>query len=102
MDIICEPLKNIWNDEIIRNKIFSKNLKLADITPIFKALETILVENCRPISILPTVSKISERIMQKQMNQFVEMHLTPYLYGYSKGYNSQYALLTMIANGKYL
>ena len=45
MDIICEPRKNIWNDEIIRNKIFPKKLKLADITPIVKALETILVEN---------------------------------------------------------
>ena len=100
MDIICEPLKNIWNNEIIQNKIFPKNLKLADITPIFKALETILVENYRPISILPTISKIFERIMQKQMNDFVEVHLSPYLCGYRKGYNSQYALLAMIERWK--
>ena len=34
--------------------------------------------------------------MQKQMNDFVEMHLSPYLSGYRKGYISQYALLAMI------
>ena len=92
--------KNIWNNEIIQNKIFPKNLKLADITPIIKAHETILVENYRPISILPTISKSFERIMQKQMNDFVEMHQSPYLCGYRKGYNSQYALLAMIERWK--
>ena len=93
-------LKNIWNNEIIQNKIFPKNLKLADITPIFKALETSLVENYRPISILPAISEIFGRIMQKQMNDFVEMHLSPYLCGYRKGYNSQCALLAMIERWK--
>ena len=62
IDIICEPLKNIWRDEIILNKKFPTNLKLADITPIFKTLETIFVENYRPVSILPIISKVFERI----------------------------------------
>ena len=96
IDIICEPIKCIWNEEVIQNKIFPSKLKLAEITPIFKALETILVENYRPVSILPIVSKIFERIMQKQMGNFIEKHLSPYLCGYRKGYNSQYALLAMI------
>ena len=101
VDIICEPLKNIWNEEVIQNKIFPSKLKLADITPIFKTLETILVENYRPVSILPIVSKFFERIMQKQMKDFVEKHLSPYLCGYRKGYNSQYALLAMIEQWKW-
>ena len=100
IDIICEPLKCIWNEEVIQNKIFPSKLKLAEITPIFKALETILVENYRPVSILPIVSKIFERIMQKQMGNFIEKHLSPYLCGYRKGYNSQYALLAMIEHWK--
>ena len=75
-------------------------LKLADITHIFKMLETIFVENYRPVSILPIVSKFFERIMQKQMHDFVELHLSPYICGYRKGYNSQYALLAMIERWK--
>ena len=95
-DIVCEPLKNIYNEEIIGNRNIPSKLKLADITPIFKALESLLANNYRPVSILPTVSKVFERIMQKQMNDFVESHLSPHLCGYRKGYNSQYALLAMI------
>ena len=38
--------------------------------------------------------------MQKQTNDFVENVLSPYLCGYRKGYNCQYALLTMIGKWK--
>ena len=100
IDIICEPLMTIWNEEIDKNKQFPTKLKLADISPIFKKYETVLVDNYRPISILPIVSKIFERIMQKQTKEFVEQHLSPYLCGYRKGYNSQYALLAMIEKWK--
>ena len=56
----------IWNEEIIQDKTFPAKLKLADISPIFKKLESIFVKNYRPISVLPVVSKVFERIMQKQ------------------------------------
>ena len=38
--------------------------------------------------------------MQKQINGFVDRHLSPYLCGYRKGYSSQYALLAMIEQWK--
>ena len=100
VDIISEPLMNIWNNEIIRNGYFPKTLKLADITPIFKKLENISVKNYRAVSVLPSISKLFEKIMQKQICTFVEKYLSPYLCGYRKGYNGQYALLTMIENWK--
>ena len=99
-EVVCEPLMEIWNEEIIRDKKFPAKLKLADISPIFKKLESIFVKNYRPISILPVVSKVFERIMQKQTNDFIEKHLSPYLCGYRKGYNCQYALLTMLEKWK--
>ena len=43
-------------------KFFQK--KLADVTPLFKKKDKTFVENYRPVSVLPTVSKIFERIMQ--------------------------------------
>ena len=49
-------------------KILTK-LKLADI---FKKLENIFVQNYIPVSVLPVVSKIFERIMRTQTNDFVE------------------------------
>ena len=53
------------------------------------------------MSILPVVSKLFERMMQNQVNGFVERHLSPYLCGYRKGYSSQYALLAMIEQWKW-
>ena len=96
IDIICEPLMNIWNTEIGQNKQFPTKLKFADISPIFKQFENILVKNYRPVSLLPIALKIFERIMQKQVNTYIDMYLSPYLCGCRKGYSSQYALLAMI------
>ena len=100
VDIIVEPLMQIWNNEIIDNQKFPTKLKCADIAPIFKKLQSILVKNYRPVSILPVVSKIFERIMQKQMKSFVDECLSPYLCGYRKGYSAQYALIAMIEKWK--
>ena len=99
-DVVCEPLSKIWNEEIIEHKIFPTKLKLADISPIFKALQRTSVKNYRPVSVLPVVSKVFERIMDKQTDAYIDKVLSPYLCGYRKGYSCQYALLAMVENWK--
>ena len=59
---ICNDLANCINECIKQNK-FRNELKIADITPIFKKEDPLDKTNYRPISILPTVSKIFERIL---------------------------------------
>ena len=67
---ICSPiLKDMWNN--VSNCNFASKLKLADITATFKGVDATSVKNCRPISVLPVVSKIFERIMQKQIYIFI-------------------------------
>ena len=97
---VAKPLMQIWNTEVVLNKKFPSKLKLADITPLHKKLAAVLKENYRPVSLLPVVSKIFERIMQYQMKPYIDEHLSPYLCGYRKGYNSQYALVAMIEKWK--
>ena len=91
---------HIWNTDIIKNNIFPTNLKVADINPIFKKEDSTLVTNYRPISVLPVVSKIFERIMQKQIAAYMEEHLSQYLCGYRKGFNAQHALIALIEKWK--
>ena len=95
-DICNVALQNIWNSEILGKFYFPNKLKLADITPVYKEKDPTLVENYRPVSVLTSVSKIFERIIQKQFSNFVDQFLSPYLCGYRKGYNTQYALLSLI------
>ena len=99
--MVCnEILKTIWNSEILENKQFPENLKLADITPVYKKNDPTLVENYRPVSVLPSVSKIIERIIQKQFSSHVSEFLSPYLCGYRKGFNTQHALVSLIEKWK--
>ena len=94
---ICAPaLNDIWNNEIITQKCFPNNLKLAHVTPVFKKEDASLLKNYRPVSVLPVVSKIYERIMQKQILEYIDKHLSPHLCGYRKGYSTQTALISII------
>ena len=80
---ICKHLANCINECIKQNK-FPNVLKIADITPIFKKDDPLDNTNYRPISILPTVSKIFERILFNQLQRFW------------KGYTTQYALINLL------
>ena len=55
---------------MLENCSFPDRLKLADITPIFKKGDATIPDDYRPISVLPVVSKLFERIMQNQMYNF--------------------------------
>ena len=78
-DICNFALQNVWNSEILGKLYFPNKLKLADITPVYKKKDPTLVENYRPVSVLPSVSKFFERIIQKQFSNFVDQFLSPYL-----------------------
>ena len=71
-------------------KRVSKNLKNADVTPVFEKDNSVLATKKKePVSILPTVSKISERIMQKQIFHYISQYISPFLCGYRKGFSIQ-------------
>ena len=74
-------------------------MKLADITSILKK-DPIQAKNYRPVSVLSCVSKVFERIMQKQFSKYIEKFLSPFLCGYRKGFNNQTALLVLVEKWK--
>ena len=79
---------------------FPDKLKLADITPIFKKDDRTDMNKYRPVSVLPAVSKVFERIMQKQITEYMDQYLSPVLCGYRKGYSAQYALISLLEHWK--
>ena len=52
------------------------------------------------MSLLPSVSKILERIIKKQLLSYINQFLSRSLCGYRKGYNTQTALLSLIEKWK--
>ena len=55
-------------------------MKLGDITPIFQKGDATSVKNYRPVSVLPAISKIYERVIKKQLLWHVDVHLSKYLF----------------------
>ena len=53
-------------------KKFPDQLKKADVSPVFKKGNHNDKTNCRPVSILSSLSKICERLIYNQINQMTE------------------------------
>ena len=53
-------------------------------------------ENYRPISVLPSASKVCKRIMFNQIYNYIIAKLFPLLCRFRKGYSTQHALLRLI------
>ena len=73
-----------------------KELKYADITPIFKKDHKADKTNYRPITILPNLGKIYDLFMQNQMCPYLNQIFSKYQCGFRKGYNTQHCLMAMI------
>ena len=71
-----------------------------DITPVFKKEDTTQAKNYRPVSVLPTVSKIFERLIRNKMTTYIDEHLSTDLCGSRKGYNAQYAVVSLLEKWK--
>ena len=100
LDVCSHTLHQIINESLTINNKFPDEFKLAEVTPVFKSEEKSNAKNYRPISVLPTVSKLLERIMENQITSHLESYLSPYLCGYRKGYSTQHALVSLIEKWK--
>ena len=74
-DICSETLKTIFNNCLIKPE-FTNELKLAVVTPLLKNEECSRAENYRPVRVLPSVSKIFERILHRLVSSYVEQVLS--------------------------
>ena len=70
---ICLPLTKIVNSSF-QHAIFPQSLKVARITPVYKKGNPKLCSNYRPISSLPFLSKIYERLMANRILSFFHKH----------------------------
>ena len=89
-------LTDCINDAIVGEDIFPDSLKFGDITPVHKKDEITNKENYRPISVLPLISKIFERIIHDQLSEYLENNLNSILCGFRKGHSTQHALFKLL------
>ena len=100
MDICTIVLSSDIN-KCIYNGIFPNYLKHADITPTFKKNERLHKINYRPISILPTLSKVYEKHLYNQIYNYFNGIFSKYLCGFRKDHSTQHCLLFVLESLKY-
>ncbi|CAB4006398.1 Hypothetical predicted protein [Paramuricea clavata] len=71
--VIAPSLTEIFNMSIDSDQ-FPSDWKAARVIPLFKKGQRSMLDNYRPISILPVVSKLVERIMYDQMYEYLNQN----------------------------
>ena len=81
----------------IEKGCFPEERKLAEVSPILKKKDDVDKENYRPVSVLPHVSNVFERIMYHQINDYMKDKLSKQLTGFRKNHHStQHCLSCML------
>ena len=73
-----DTLQKLIND-VLRDGYFPDKLKCADIMPVFKKDDPTKAKHYRPISALPGVSKIFERLIHKRKSFYIDQFLSHYM-----------------------
>ena len=93
----AEPLTHLINQSISQG-LFSEKMKLAKILPIYKSEDEQLVNNYRPISIVPFFSKVFEKIISKYIIEFMDENKLFYCnqFGFRKQHSTCHAIITLV------
>ena len=96
-DALSIPIASIINNSIKQN-IFPEELKHAKVVPVYKKGVVDDPHNYRPISVLPCISKVFEKHICNQLQEFFNktniLHSTQS--GFRKGHSCQTALLHLV------
>ena len=93
---VSEPLEYLWNRSLIEG-IFPRELKLANVVPLFKSGDPMLFTNYRPISLLSVISKVFEKVMYTRLLNFIDTYniLINNQFGFRKSHSSYMALIVL-------
>lgn len=97
LPLIISPIRYVFNRIIISGK-FPRAWKMAKIIPVQKKPRNDSLENLRPISILPSLSKVFEKILKKQICNYITDNnlLTPFQSGYRPNHSTKTVMLKIL------
>ena len=95
--ILCCNFNNSLFSKVFPSSPSVKNTQsIFDITPVYKKDEKFLKNNYRPVSILPSVSKIYERCIYDQINDYFHPPFSKLQCGFRKEFNAQHCVLVLV------
>ena len=94
---ISGPLSRLFN-MCMREGHYPACFKVARVVPVFKAEDPTQFSNYRPVSVLPTLSQIFERVLKARLIQFLGEQgvIIAGQYGFRSGHSTAMAILDMV------
>ena len=94
--IIVQPLTLIINQSLTSG-IYPDKFKISKVTPLHKKDDRTAISNYRPISLLPTMSKIIERVIHSQLYAYFNENnlITEQQYGFRPRHSTELAALKL-------
>ena len=90
-NIVLAPVLTVYYNYALERGIFPQIFKIAKVIPIFKSGKKDQVSNYRPISLLPNLSKILEKLIKTRFVNFFERH--EILYKYQYGFRQKHSVI---------
>ena len=96
-NVLIKPLTLIVN-QCLHTGIYPSQLKLSRVKPLFKSGDRSQFNNYRPISLLPSLSKIFESVIFDQLlNYFIENNLLRMeQFGFRPGHSTELAAVKLV------
>lgn len=97
LDQIIQPLTDIINTSL-NEGVFPDEGKTAIIKPIFKKGDPQQMDNYRPISLLPAISKVIEKVVCEELITYLETNHIYFInqFGFRKGKSTKLALVDFV------
>ena len=73
VDVIAPFLTEIFNCSLL-SKMFPDGLKTGKVAPVFKSGDRDNLNNYRPITVLPTITRVFQKLIYQQFYQFLDKH----------------------------
>ena len=91
--IIAKHLDYIFNHSLYMGE-FPNNWKIARVSPIYKEGSPDERSNYRPISVLPVLSRLFEKLVYNQLYKYLDRH--KFLYKHQSGFRSIHSVVTCL------
>ena len=83
-----------FNETLVKSEL-PDSLKLSNIVLVYKKEDLTDKTNYRPVSILPLLSKIFEKVMYEQLYEYLSNYLSDLLFGFREAHSTQHALFRL-------
>ena len=91
-------IATVYVNEALKTGSFPNSLKCANVRPVYKKVDYFDKSNYRPVSILPLLSKVYERVIYEQAWNYFETVFNESLCGIRKAHSTPHAFFKLLTS----